>query len=98
MRGSREDTKIVQISAPLTNDPNSSDQNGVTPIHLAACKVHREIVKILASLTWYLDNPNAPGKDGTTPIHKVAWNGSTEIVKITIQMLQIRMEMPQFMW
>ena len=55
-----EDAEIVKILAPLTNDPNSPDQNGITTIHLAACGGHSEIVKILASLT---DNPNAPDKD-----------------------------------
>ena len=79
MRGSREDTEIVQISAPLTNDPNSSDQNGVTPIHLAALNGFEKILRILAPST---KNPNAPDNDGGTPIQIATEVGHDGIVQI----------------
>ena len=81
---SDEDTEIVKIFAPLTDNPNAPDEVGWTPIHMAALSGITEIVEILAPLT---DNPNAPDKDGETPIYWAARNeyteiGHTEIVKI----------------
>ena len=75
----QENTEIVKILAPLTDNPNAEDENGRTPIYLAACDGNTEIVKILAPLT---DNPNAPNNIGATPIFEAAYNGHTEIVKI----------------
>ena len=60
-------------------NPNAADENGDTPIHMAAYHGHTEIVKILAPLT---DNPNAPNDSGRTPIYRAAYDGNTEIVKI----------------
>ena len=50
--------------APLTNNPIRPKRNGLglTPIRLAACNDHLEIVKILIPLT---DNPNVPDDYGT---------------------------------
>ena len=33
-------TKIVEILAPLTDNPNAPDENGRTPIYWAACEGH----------------------------------------------------------
>ena len=54
---SDEDTEIVKILAPLTDNPNAPDIFGDIPIIEAAANGLTEIVKILASLS---DNPNAP--------------------------------------
>ena len=54
---SDEDTEIVKILAPLTDNPNAPDTFGDIPIIVAAANGLTEIVKILASLS---DNPNAP--------------------------------------
>ena len=62
---SAENTEIVKILAPLTDNPNAPDEYGETPIIMATCLGHTEIVKILAPLT---DNPNASNKYGMTPI------------------------------
>ena len=78
---SDEDTEIVKILAPLTENPNAPNKNGWTPIYWAACYGHTEIVKVLAPLT---DNPNAPSKFGITPLCGAKFNGNTEIVKILI--------------
>ena len=74
-----ENTEIIKILAPLTDNPNAPTETGWTPMHGAAYYGHTEIVKILAPLT---DNPNAPDKTGWTPIHEAACYGQTEIVKI----------------
>jgi len=73
-----ENTEIIKILAPLTDNPNAPTETGRTPLHQAALYGHTEIVKILAPLT---NNPNPPDKDGKTPIHMAAWEGHTEIVK-----------------
>ena len=55
---SAENTEIVQILAPLTENPNAAD--GIfeaTPIYWAAIRGQTEIVKILAPLT---NTPNSP--------------------------------------
>ena len=62
---SAENTEIVKILAPLTDNPNAPDEYGETPIIMATCRGYTEIVKILAPLT---DNPNASNKYGMTPI------------------------------
>ena len=74
-----EDSEIVQILAPLTENPNARNGSGSTPIHWAAQFGHTEIVKILAPLT---ANPNAPDNYKQTPIFHAASNGNKEIVKI----------------
>ena len=61
---SDENTDIVKILAPLTDNPNAPDENGDTPIHGAASKGHTEIVKFLAPLT---DDPNVSNNWGDTP-------------------------------
>ena len=74
-------TDFVKILVPLTNNPNASDEHGLTPIFWATFHGHTEIVKILASLT---DNPNAPNINGVTPIQIAAQNGYTEIVNFFV--------------
>ena len=76
---SHEDTEIVKILVHLTDNPNASDEDGSTPIHMAALSGCKEIVKILAPLT---DNPNVPNNYGKTPIFHATNYGHTEIVKI----------------
>ena len=61
---SNENTEIVKILAPLTDNPNAPDKNGDTPIYKAAWKGNLEIVKYLAHLT---DKPNASNNQGRTP-------------------------------
>ena len=79
MTPSYEDTEIVKILAPLTDNINASDEKGETLLSEAVYCGLTEIVKILAPLT---DNPNAPNNIGETPIYRAACNGYTEIVKI----------------
>ena len=74
-----ENTEIIKILAPLTDNPNAPTETGRTPMHQAALYGHTEIVKILAPLT---DNPNAPDRNGKTSIYWAACAGHTEIVKI----------------
>ena len=72
-------TEIVKILAPLADNPNAPDKDGLTPIHAAADNGHTEIVNILAPLT---ANPNAADRNGDTPIHFAARKGNLDIVEI----------------
>ena len=72
----------VKSVIECTENPNTPDDYGTTPIYLAAKMGHIEIVKILIGCT---DNPNAPSRSGQTPIHCAARNGHTEIVKALIE-------------
>ena len=47
-RSSDEDTKIVKILAPLTDNPNAPDEDEITPSSVAK---NEEIVRILNSAT-----------------------------------------------
>ena len=76
---SDEDTEIVKILAPLTDNPNAPTKYRETPIHRAALFGYTEIVKILAPLT---DNPNAQNFNGDTPYFLAARNGHLEICRI----------------
>ena len=65
---------------PLTDNPNTSDIHGLTPIHLAAHQGHAEIINILAPLIEH--NLNAPANNGMTPIHIAAKKGHLEVIQI----------------
>ena len=78
---SNENTEVVNILAPLTDNPNAPDEDGKTPIYWAALNGHTDIIKILAPLT---DNPNAPNMYGVTPIRNAARNGHAEIVQTLV--------------
>ena len=73
-------TKIVEILAPLTDNPNAPDENGRAPIYWAALNGHKEIVKILAPLT---DNPNAPDEEGRTP-SSVTYNAEIRAILLNL--------------
>ena len=62
---------MVTILAPLTENPNSPGEDGITPIYWAVRQRQFEIVKILAPLQ-KADNRNAQDEDGDTPIIKAA--------------------------
>ena len=46
----RHSTEMVQLLAPLTDNPNAPDEGGETPIHLGAWNGYTKIVKILVNL------------------------------------------------
>ena len=63
----------------MSDSPNAIGHNGNTPIYQATLKNHREVVRILASLT---DNPNAACQNGRTPLQFAVRHGHREIVRI----------------
>ena len=54
----------MKLLAPLTENPNAPDFNGISPIYIAAGNGETEIVKTLIHLT---ENPNASDISGKTP-------------------------------
>ena len=66
-----------------TDNPNVTDENGITPIHLAAANGHLEVFKLLIKST---DNPNKPEfNEGKTPLHLAAEYGHVDIIKTLIK-------------
>ena len=63
------------MSIKKLDNPNSSDENGYSPIHWASCHGHSDIVKILTPM---IDNPNTPDIEGWNPHYWAAQNGYTE--------------------
>ena len=61
---------LIKILLLLIENTNHPDGEGETPIHVAACKGHTEIVRILVPLTSYPNSPNT--RFGDTPIHQTA--------------------------
>ena len=76
---SDEDTEIVKILVPLTDNPNAQNDFGETPIFWSAINGNIEMIKIL--LPW-TNNPNAVNNMGQTPIYTATCHGHAEIVKI----------------
>ena len=74
--------KLSESWLLLTCNPNVPDRYGETPLHVAVCSGHTEIVKFLATLT---NNLNCRDRDGATPIYYAARQGHTEIVKILVR-------------
>ena len=72
-------TEFVKLLAPLTENPNAPDFNGISPIYIAAGNGETEIVKALIHLT---ENPNASDISGKTPFDVATEKGYAEIVKL----------------
>ena len=70
--------EIIKILAPLVENPNAPDPDGMTPIHQAAKDGHLEIIKILAPFT---KDPNSPNSEGKRPITYAEEKGNAEIVE-----------------
>ena len=61
---------------------HQSEQDGMTPMHIAAAYGLIDVVKFIAS---YNINPNAPKVNGWTPIHAAASVGSIFCLRILAQ-------------
>ena len=64
--------------APLTKTPNHPDENGRTPIHIAASVGQADIVKLLLDVGAAVDEKN---DDGDTALHLSAWQDRRDTVR-----------------
>lgn len=67
-----KDNNLPEVRQLLKNDPDlvlTKDENGFTPLHLAAANGHRDMVDLL--LTTKAD-VNAKDNSGSTPLHQAA--------------------------
>ena len=63
-------------------DFNAKDNNGATPLHLAAYNGHGEAVDVLLEKG---ADFNAKNNDGATPLHLAAYNGHGEAVRVLLE-------------
>ena len=73
---------VVKALAPLIENPNAPDKDGITPIHHASYWGQLDVIKFLALLT---ETPNAPNNfGGVTPIHIAATEGHLEVIRFLV--------------
>ena len=72
------DSKLVELLAPLLENPNASIC-GITPIQAAAENGHANVIKILAPLTKYPNKGLPRPNQKVTPIYMAAENGKKYI-------------------
>ena len=72
---------ISRLMLDNGDDPNPSDDFGITPLHVAAAWGHHKIVELIIGR---LDNKNPASLDGITPLHRAAEKGHYEICELII--------------
>lgn len=70
-------------------DVNAQDDNGWTPLHMAAACGHIEVVRMLVMLG---ANPNVNHEKGQTPLYRAAEGGHSEVVKLLLDELHAEAE------
>ena len=77
---------VEQLAACLDAgaDPKAQDENGLTPLHLAA--VGNENPAVIAALLEAGADLKARNKDGMTPLHLAAWfNGNPAVIAALLE-------------
>jgi hypothetical protein len=79
-----EQGDLEKVKALLETNPDlatSKDKSGITPLHLAAYRGHKNIVELLLSKGADL---NAKMKGGQTPLHAALEKGQKEVVELLL--------------
>ena len=71
------DGDLVRTCLDAGADPNARNEDGDTPLHIAAWNGQTEAIAALLDAG---ADPNARNEDGDTPLHIAAWNGQTEAI------------------
>jgi ankyrin repeat protein len=74
-------TEIAELLVAKGANVNARENNGITPLHIAAERGNREIVELLISRGADI---NARRKNGKTPLHQASENGYTQIAELLI--------------
>jgi ankyrin repeat protein len=79
-----EEGDINKVELILEENPrllNSKDENGATPLHVAAAKGHRNIAELFLARGAKL---NAKDHEGCTPLHHAVINNHIPLVELLI--------------
>ena len=76
-----QDGDLALVEQAMQNGANleSTDNLGKTPLHLACCNGHLDVVRYL--LTSHGANLEATDNNGKTPLHLACWNGHLDVVQ-----------------
>ncbi|KKP29647.1 MAG: Ankyrin repeat domain protein [candidate division TM6 bacterium GW2011_GWF2_30_66] len=74
----------IQEVTKFIKDANISDNNGKTPLHVAAGKANINIIKLLIQ-NRTTESLNKTDKNGLTPLHYACKGDDTEAIKLILQ-------------
>jgi ankyrin repeat protein len=77
----KRDIEAVKQHLAAGADVNAKDEEGLTPLHLAASWGHKEVAELLIGKC---ADVNAKDIDGWTPLHDAAATGHKEITELLI--------------
>jgi ankyrin repeat protein/serine/threonine protein kinase len=79
-----KDGDLIEVQTALEKGayPNAKNDDGSTPLHIAAQEGYAEIVKILLERG---ADPNTENKDGWTPLHIAAKEGHVDVVRVLLE-------------
>jgi ankyrin repeat protein len=78
------DGSLRKVKALLKDNPDlvsSRDNNGDTPLHLAAAKGYKDVTQLLLAKA---ADVNAKNNDGWTPLHESAVNGYKDVAQLLL--------------
>ena len=72
---------MVQLLLDKGADPNETDEDGNSPLHMAFKEGKSDTVRVLLERG---ADPNKPNEDGNTPLHKAARYGNKEAAQLLL--------------
>ena len=80
------------LNANILGRVSVKDNNGDTPLHLAAAKGHVQIVSMLLGHESYAASVGLRSTEGRTPLHYAAMQKSVDVVKALLEKSQIEID------
>ena len=78
---------ISSVKSEKSGDVNPSNEEGETPLHLAAYHGHLAICEVIIQ---ELENVDPEENDGSTPLHVAAKRGHLEIFKLIFDKIEVK--------